>query len=203
MTFKTLELFKGTGSFSKVASKMKMKNISLDNVEKFKPDILIDILKWDYKEFFKHYIPDFIWASPPCNTYSHLAYKLQERNIKTAEPLSTRAKLGTAILYKTLQIINYAKKLNPNLLFVIENPRGMMRFDKKIKKLHIALATYSAYGDQKYKPTNFFSNFPLELISDKIPINFKRVEDLPLEERYRMPPKLILEILKQMLSIHN
>jgi len=61
-----LELFKGTGSVGKIAKKMKMDIISLDFDEKFEPDILTDILKWNYKTIP---IPDIIWASPPCNTY--------------------------------------------------------------------------------------------------------------------------------------
>ena len=133
-----LELFKGTGSVGKVAKKYNFNVVSLDLENKYKPDILTNILKWNYKDYFKNkkIIPDFIWASPPCNTYSKLAYPLKERNTQTAEPYSERAKLGTKILYKTLEIINYAKKLNPNLKFVIENPSAMMRHDKKIKKLN-------------------------------------------------------------------
>ncbi len=201
MKLKSLELFKGTGSFGKVAKKMNLENVSLDNVEKYKPDILTDILKWDYKTFFKHYVPDIIWASPPCNTYSPLAYPLKERNTKTAEPYSERAKLGTKILYKTLQIINYARKLNPNIIFVIENPRGMMQHDSKIKKLNNSLATYCSYGDVKYKPTNFFNNIPdnLELLNHKCK-NTVAVCDLKtLEQRYSIPSKLIKSILEQMI----
>ena len=43
-----LELFCGTKSFSKVANE-KYNIISLDILEKFKPDITTDILNWDYK----------------------------------------------------------------------------------------------------------------------------------------------------------
>ena len=81
-----LELFKGTGSISKVAEKMGFNIVSLDIEEKYKPDILTDILKWDYKKFYYDtgFIPDFIWASPPCNTYSTLNYfplRNKERDI--------------------------------------------------------------------------------------------------------------------------
>ena len=90
-----LELFSGTGSVGKVAKRMGFKVISLDIDEKSKPDILINILKWNYKKL--EVIPDFIWASPPCNTYSPLAYPLKERDPKTAKPFSDRAKEGTKI----------------------------------------------------------------------------------------------------------
>ena len=106
--YNLLELFKGTGSVGKVAKK-NFNIVSLDLEKTYEPDILADILKWDYKKFYKDtgFIPDLIWASPPCNTFSPLAYPLKERNIQTAEPLSDRAKIGTAILYQTLKIIRY------------------------------------------------------------------------------------------------
>ena len=46
--YNLLELFKGTGSIGKVAHKMNMNIVSLDMIEKYKPNILIDILNWDY-----------------------------------------------------------------------------------------------------------------------------------------------------------
>ena len=51
MKLKCLELFKGTGSFGKVAKRMNLDVISLDNVEKYKPDILTDILDLDFLFF--------------------------------------------------------------------------------------------------------------------------------------------------------
>jgi site-specific DNA-cytosine methylase len=206
MKYKLLELFKGTGSVGKVAKKLNMDIVSLDFDESFNPDIHTDILEWNYKKFYKdtHFLPDFIWASPPCNTYSPLAYPLKERNIKNAKPLSKRAKIGTDILYKTLEIILYFKKLNPKLLFVIENPKGMMRHDKYILPLKRDTTLYCLYGDNKRKETDFFNNIPnsLDLKDPKTKCNKKVVSvvDLPLNDRYKIPPRLIRHILNRMIE---
>jgi hypothetical protein len=191
---KLLELFKGTGSVGKVAKKMGYDVVSLDFEEKYKPDILTDILKWNYKDFPT---PDYIWASPPCNTFSPLAYPLKERNIDNAKPYSDRAKLGTKILHKTLEIIGYFLKKNPKLKFCIENPHGMMRKDPKMKDLPMETTKYCLYGDEKYKPTDFWSNYKLDLKQGKCKGTITVCDAPTIEQRYRMPPKLIKQILTQ------
>ena len=196
---KLLELFKGTGSVGKVASKLGYDVVSVDLDPIYTPDIETDILEWDYKKFHKenNYIPDFIWASPPCNTFSPLSYRLKERDTKTAKPKSARAKIGTEILYKTLEIIKYFQKLNPNLRFTIENPRGMMRNDKEMMKLYRENTLYCLYGDFKRKSTDFWSNFVMELDGEtkQCPNKTISVQDLPLNKRYSIPSKLIKQIL--------
>ena len=199
---KMFEFFKGTGSVGKVANKIGYEVVSLDFDPIYTPDIETDILKWKYKDWYKehNFIPDVIWASPPCNTFSPLAYRLKERNTKTAEPKSDRAKEGTKILHKTLEIINFFKSLNPNLKFVIENPRGMMRNDKKIKKIpYRATATYCSYGDKKFKPTDFWSNYEIELkdLGEDCK-EYELVQNIrKIEDRYSIPSRLIKSILEQ------
>jgi site-specific DNA-cytosine methylase len=203
--YKMLELYKGTGSVGKVGKKYFNEIISLDFDEKSKATITTDILDWNYKDFHKetNFIPDFIWASPPCNTFSSLSYPLKERNPKTAEPYSDRAKNGTKILYMTIDIINFFLKLNPNLLFVIENPKGMMRKDKRIKRMNRETTLYCLYGDKRRKPTDFFSNFQLKLKQEtKCKCKTVGVVELPLNERYKIPSKLINHILKRFIEMY-
>jgi hypothetical protein len=207
MVLKLLELFKGTGSVGKVAKRMGMEVMSVDLLAKYEPDITADILEWDYKAFQKEtgFIPDLLWASPPCNTFSTLAYQLKERNTKTGTPYSKRAKQGTAILYRTLEIIDFFKKLNPNLLYVIENPRAMMRLDKKIQKVPFRDTTlYCLYNDPvRRKPTDFFNNVDLNLKSTDTPCPNKELINtakLPLNKRYAIPPKLVRAILTRMVE---
>ena len=208
-----LEMFKGTGSVGKQAKKMGFQVTSLDFDPIYTPDIETDILDWDYKKYSNenNYIPDMIWSSPPCNTYSPMVYRLKERDVETAKPLSDRAKLGTKILYKTLEIIEYFLKKNPKLLFIIENPRGMMRKDKEMKKLARETTLYCLYGDFKRKPTDFWNNFPNGLGIDQetkeCPGKVIPVQNLKtIEERYSMPAKLIkhfLEEFKQQYSVKS
>lgn len=211
--FKLLELFKGTGSVGKAAKKMGWDVVSLDLDPYYTPDIETDILKWDYKKWARdnNYTPDFIWASPPCNTFSPLAYPLKERNTKTATPYSARAKQGTEILHRVIDIISFFKRKNPDLLFAIENPRGMMRHDPEVKKLpHRDTTLYCLYNDVRYKPTDFFNNVGKEGLKLKAPEMSKcnrkdivQVTELPLDKRYAIPQTLVKKILTRMADVYR
>ena len=56
---------------SKVAKQLGMEVFSIDNEAKYKPSLVADM------EFVKPsdipFVPNFIWASPPCTTYSMAA----------------------------------------------------------------------------------------------------------------------------------
>lgn len=207
---KLLELFKGTGSVGKVAKKMGMEVTSLDLDPIYTPDIETDILKWDYKKWAteNNYVPDVIWASPPCNTFSTMAYRWKERNTKTATPYSKRAKIGTAILHRTLDIIQYFKRKNPNLVYAIENPRAMMRFDRRLQKEvpYTDTTIYCIYGDVRRKPTDFFNNVGLDLPDPaEHKCNHQTINTikLPLNQRYAIPSKLVKEILTKMVGAYK
>lgn len=209
---KMLELFKGTGSQSKAALQLGVKPeniISVDIDDKWKPTIKADILNLEYKDLP---VPDIITASPPCETFSLLiaTHKNKVRDYKgNMKPLNRKGEIGDLVLFKTIEIIKYFLGKNPNLKFVIENPRGFMVKMKCMSQppiRYLCEAWYSCYGYTYRKPTHFWSNVPLELkkgkiIEDQVGTKSKKTEMLSfnLTQRYSMPPELCVSILSQLL----
>ena len=66
---KTLELFCGTKSFSKVAEEFGYETKTLDNEDQFNADFTMDIMDFDVS-MLGDYKPDIVWASPPCQKFS-------------------------------------------------------------------------------------------------------------------------------------
>lgn len=204
-----LELFSGTGSVGKNAKKRGFKVISVDSNKKTNADIITDILEWDYKTLDLK--PDVIWASPPCGTFSNMALtndknsKIPQRlrHAPTMKPLRELAVIGDKILKKTIEIINYYRKINPKVKFIMENPHGSMwrsPYMKALKPYTTANTLYCLYKDNRRKPTDFFNNFNLELKSMKELGNCRAtrgVVDVPLCDRYRIPQKLLDDIFTQ------
>jgi site-specific DNA-cytosine methylase len=202
-----LELFKGTGSFSKAAEELGFDVISVDIVEKYKPTILVNILEWDYKTIP---VPDIITASPPCQTFSLFitCHKNKVRDYKgDMRPLNEKGELGDKILFKTLEIINYFLEKNPKLKFSIENPRGFMRKMECMNKepiKYMDTTFYSMYGFNYRKPTNFWSNIEGGLQLKQLDKNLETkitssiIKQKNIEERYKMPHQLCIEILTKL-----
>jgi site-specific DNA-cytosine methylase len=94
-----LELFSGTGSFSKIALEYGLKVYMVDREPKFKPHLIKDIN--NLKKGDIPFYPDVIWASPPCDQYSH-AKRRGERDLGTAD----------ANVKKTIEIISWFPRLS-------------------------------------------------------------------------------------------
>ena len=143
-----LELFAGSRSFGKEADKLGYNVFSID-INNFKNiDLVIDILL--LKKEMIPFVPDLIWASPPC-TYFSIASIGKHWNANHT-PKSKEALIGLEIMNKTLEIFDWF----PDAHFYMENPRGKMR--KKIKGIDRATITYCSYGDKRMKPTDIWSN---------------------------------------------
>lgn len=110
------------------------------------------------------FFPDFIWGSPPCQTYSRMSGG-HHRNPKNGE----YEKTGTALdhnhyFMRMAQILRWAKAKVPHLIFVIENPVGSLKqmpLMKAFKKEFHAIETqvhYCAFGVNVKKPTNLWTN---------------------------------------------
>lgn len=211
---KILELMAGTGSIGKIAKKLGWEVVSLDINDKFHKgqiDILIDILKWNYQEYYKEGYFDIIWCSPPCASFSHLQLSRIGRNGKTRQDLEiTILKKGLPLVMKCLEIITYFK---PTYYF-IENPQtGTL---KNYLGLPFYDVDYCKYGYDYRKRTRIWTNlkgFTPKKCEKKNPclsssfvegkykhkINFgayntKGNAESKLNQRYSIPPKLIEEL---------
>ena len=148
-----LELHAGSRSIGKVADSLGYNVFSVDWTNYDGIDLVIDIEKLQPSDI--PFIPDIIWTSPDCTTYSIAAIS-HHRN--GTEPVSDYAKKCDAVNFHQIDLINYFLKLNPNLKFYIENPRGMMRKMPFVNGLDRATVWYCTYGDDRAKPTDIFTN---------------------------------------------
>jgi len=151
---KVLELFAGSRSIGKICDDLGY-NVFSSDVNPFDNiDYVIDINKFDVSVV--PFIPDFIWASPPCTYFS--VTSIGKHWNKNNTPKSDNALKGVEYVKSTLKIINYFKLLNPNLNWFIENPRGKLRKLNIVKGLPRTTVWYCKYGDTRAKPTDIWSN---------------------------------------------
>ena len=121
---KLLELFAGTRSVSKAFERRGHTAFTVEWDKKFENiSVYADINNLTADDIVKLCggVPDVIWASPDCTTYSVAAISHHRRKVgNTLEPISDYAKFCDRTNRHVLDLI---KELNPKLWF-IENPRG-------------------------------------------------------------------------------
>lgn len=154
-----LELFAGSRSVGNKADELGMNVFSCDWTAYDKIDFVGDIENLDSKDI--PFVPDVIWASPDCTTYSIAAISHHRDNGK---PKSDYAVKCDNVNKHFLNLIRYYLELNPNLVYFIENPRGYFRKMYFINNfIHETNGTretvwYCQYGDDRAKPTDIFTN---------------------------------------------
>jgi hypothetical protein len=148
-----LELFAGSRSIGNAAELMSHNVFSVDWDSYPGIDLCIDIgtMTADAVPF----VPDAVWASPDCTTYTIAAISTHRNG---TEPKSEYAKKCDSVNQHFIKLINEWLTINPSMVFFIENPRGMLRKMPFMQQFKRHTIWYCQYGDNRAKPTDIWTN---------------------------------------------
>jgi hypothetical protein len=161
MKKQVLELFAGARCVGRQAESMGMEVFSADWTKYDNINFVGDIANLTPNQI--PFIPDVIWASPDCTTYTISA--CSTHRIKSTFPKTDYARQCDATNRWFIHLIKYYLTINPDIVFFIENPRGMMRkqpwmieLEESIPNFRRETVWYCQYGDDRGKPTDIWTN---------------------------------------------
>jgi len=149
-----LELFAGSRSIGTQAELLGINVFSVDWQPFDKISLAIDIENLQLKDI--PFTPDAVWASPDCTTYSIAACSTHRTN--STEPKTDYAKKCDNVNQHFINLINQWLLINPQMVFFIENPRGMLRKMPFMQQFKRHTIWYCQYGDDRAKPTDIWTN---------------------------------------------
>lgn len=157
---KVLDLFCGTKSIANAFESRGHEVFTVDWDKQFNPTMCADIGKLTAEDVIQLCggVPDVIWASPDCTTYSVAAISRHRRKDASGNlhPISDYAKQCD---YVNKHLIALIQELKPKYWF-IENPRSAFRKMDFINPFPRYTVTYCKYGEKRMKPTDIFTNHP-------------------------------------------
>jgi len=148
-----LELFAGSRSIGKAGETLGMNVFSVDWKNYDGINLSIDVEEMKLTDI--PFVPDVVWASPDCTTYT-IASISHHRN--GVEPKSEYAKKCDRVNTHFISLIKNWLLINPNMVFFIENPRGMLRKMPFMQEFTRHTIWYCQYGDDRAKPTDIWTN---------------------------------------------
>lgn len=160
MTLVMLELFSGTGSVSSAFARAGWDTYTVDWDPSVRADLCADVSELgggDVTDLCGR-VPDVVWASPDCTTYSLAGISHHRRKDSTGRllPVSDYAKKCDEV---GLRLVGLLDDLKPRFWF-IENPLGGLRKMEWMQGLPRYTVTYCQYGETRMKPTDIWTNHP-------------------------------------------
>jgi len=152
-TGKLLELFAGSRSVGNEAEAMGMEVFSVDWQKYDKINLVKDIGELTLNDV--PFVPNIVWVSPDCTTYTIAAISTHRNG---TEPKSDYAKKCDQVNVHFIGLIKEWLKINPDMVFFIENPRGMLRKMPFMQEFKRHTIWYCQYGDDRAKPTDIWTN---------------------------------------------
>lgn len=159
---KLLELFAGTRSISKAFERKGHETYSVEWNKDFENITLYeDINNLTAEKIIELCggVPDVIWASPDCTTYSVAAISHHRTRNEHTGNLEPKTAYATFCDVTNCHVLDLIRELKPKYYF-IENPRGGLRKMDFMKGLPRYTVTYCQYGDTRMKPTDIWTNHP-------------------------------------------
>ena len=150
---KVVELFAGSRCIGKAAEELGMQVFSADWQPFENINFVGDIENMKISDV--PFVPDVVWASPDCTTYTIAAISTHRDG---TNPKSDYAKKCDQVNKHFILMIKQWLEINPNLKFYIENPRGMLRKMPFMQEFKRHTVWYCQYGDDRAKPTDIWTN---------------------------------------------
>lgn len=165
-----LELFSGLGSVSKSFTDYGGKAFRIDWSEKLDAELHADISKLTAEDIIDLCggVPDVIWASPDCTTYSIATHRHRTKleGLLPKTPYAWECDMTNIAMWRLIdELVRRGTKY-----YFVENPRGRMRHMPFVQDRQRYTITYCSYGNKAnangyeefyiMKPTDIWTNHP-------------------------------------------
>lgn len=151
------DFFSGTGSATQAFKDAGHTVISFELNGNFIATEHVNVMELTAEYLLEKYgQPDFIWASPPCTSFS-VASVPHHWDVTGELPIPT-SELAVESIELVIHTLKLIKELKPQRGWLMENPRGMLRKLKIVHNIPRRTLTYCQYGEKYMKPTDLWGS---------------------------------------------
>ena len=155
---RVLDLFSGARGWTAPFEPTGHSTFSIDIDSRFNADTHLDIGDVATVLQTVPWRPDYIFASPPCNSFSTMT--MGRMWTHEGDPKHQLAVEGQRLVLATLRIVSV---FQPRLGWVIENPRARLRTLDLLQGIPVQTISQCQYGTERQKMTDLFGVLPRSL----------------------------------------